>query len=433
MANNGKLALSRDSIAAFLGVLGEDDAFEVMTFNVQPTTLFNALTPASEESRLKASEFLDSQSARGGTVLKPALTTAFRYGQAERPLNVVILSDGMTEQQERAALLAAASGKPASARIFCIGVGNDVNRPLLEQLAEDAGGLAAFISQGDDFNRQAEAFRRKLTHPVASNLKVEFADAGVYDVEPKRLPNLYFGMPVRLYGRYRTDKPVSALVQMDIDGQAVSNTLELNWPKTDAANPEIERMWAWHRVQSLLKEADRNDARSQVSDEIVRLGEGYSIVTEYTSFIVLENDAEYKRWKIDRRNAVRTTRDRKAHQDLAARLEAMRDQAALALGPAAAGAPKTPDPSQGSAAALPPRPADMFGPDAGPVSSPIVQDPAAEPAVSRSRERSSDSGHRGFNINIGKGKGGGAIDPLSAVICLGVAALAASAGLFKKQ
>ena len=64
-------------------------------------------------------------------------------------------------------------------------------------------------------------------------------------------------------------------------------------------------MWAWHRVDRLLKEADAGGSRTSVIDEIVRLGEGYSIATEYTSFIVLENDAEFQRWKIDRKNALR--------------------------------------------------------------------------------------------------------------------------------
>jgi len=42
--------------------------------------LFNKLTPMTADAKAKASEFLDSQKARGGTVLKPALAAAFRYG-----------------------------------------------------------------------------------------------------------------------------------------------------------------------------------------------------------------------------------------------------------------------------------------------------------------------------------------------------------------
>ena len=130
---------------------------------MRPNTLFNESRPANEENLKQAVEFLESQRALGGTVLRPAIETAYRYQDPDRTLNVVILSDGITEQTEQSELVRLIEQRPAGARVFCIGVGNEVNRPLLEQMANEAGGLAAFISQGDDFERQAEAFRRKLT------------------------------------------------------------------------------------------------------------------------------------------------------------------------------------------------------------------------------------------------------------------------------
>jgi hypothetical protein len=70
-----------------------------------------------------------------------------------------------------------------------------------------------------------------------------------------------------------------------------------------------------------------------VIDDIVRLGEGYSIATEYTSFLVLENDAEFQRWKIARNNVLRTDRDRKAQEVVRSQLDAMRNKALADLGP----------------------------------------------------------------------------------------------------
>src|SRR5690606_34659127 len=81
------------------------------------------------------------------------------------------------------------------------------------------------------------------------------------------------------------------------------------------------------------READRQGSRSAVVDEIVRLGEAYSIVTEYTSFLVLENDAEYRRWKIDRRNLERLGRDRAQQRQVQAQLEALRERALAKVGP----------------------------------------------------------------------------------------------------
>jgi Ca-activated chloride channel family protein len=335
MGNDSKLALSRNSVEAFVEELGPEDRFEVMTFNVKADAGFGALRPASDENKKQALEYMGSQRARGGTVLSPAMSAAYNYADADRTLNVVILSDGMTEQTERSTLLQMIASRPRNARVFCIGVGNEVNRPMLEQMAEDSGGLAAFISRGDNFKRQAQAFRRKLMRPVAADLRIEFSGIRVYDMEPQTLPNLYHGAPVRLYGRYSGSGQADVTVKGNIQGQEFNQTLQLNFPGEDGDNPEIERMWAWKRVDQLLKIADRSGSRDSVIDEIVRLGEGFSIVTEYTSFLVLENDNEYQRWKIERTNLRRIQRDRDAQARAKARLDSIRDKAVSDIGPQA--------------------------------------------------------------------------------------------------
>ena len=333
MSNSGKLRLSRRSIGAFIDAIGPEDRFEVITFNVQPNTLFRQLSAVSDETKARAQDFLASREARGGTVLNPAIKLAYSYGDPDRPLNVVVLSDGMTQPKERSALHRLIRERPANARVFCVGVGNEVNRPLLRQVAEEAGGLASFISHGDNFERQAKAFRRKLTHPVARNVQIAIDGVSVYDVEPKILPNLYHGTPVRLYGRYRKGGTAKVVLSADVAGREVENKVEIEFPAIDASNPEIERMWAWRVVDRLMKEKNAGGASAPLVDEIVRLGELYSIVTEHTSFLVLENDAAYRRWQIERRNLRRLKRDRKARLELAAKLEAIRTKVATGLGP----------------------------------------------------------------------------------------------------
>ena len=333
MAQDGKLLLSKDSLGAFVSELGEKDRFEMMTFNVAPNLAFGQLQAPTPEIREKALQFLASQQARGGTVLNPAITTAYRYADADRPLNVIVLSDGLTEQQERRTLLELIRSRPRNARVFCIGVGNDVNRPLLEQLADDSGGLAAFLSREDNLMRQAKAFRRKLTRPAAADLKLDIAGLDVYDIEPKTLPNLYHGAPVRIYGRYKKGGKADVTIRGSLNGIEFKQTGALSFPDEDSSNPEIDRMWAWRRIDGLLKAADRDGNRAGVAPEIVRLGEGYSIVTEYTSFLVLENDAEYQRWKLARGNLTRVGRDRRAQELVRSQLESMRVKAMADLGP----------------------------------------------------------------------------------------------------
>ncbi len=333
MGDDRKLTMSKNSVESFIEGLDAKDRFEVMTFNIQPEVCFGSLKDGTAESIKQAVGFMAAKKAKGGTVLEPAMNVAYKYADPDRTLNVVILSDGMTEQRERRVLLQRIQARPRNSRVFCIGVGNEVNRSLLQQMAEDSGGLAAFVSRGSNYKRLADAFRRKLLHPAASDVKVTFDGARIYDVEPKILPNLYHGAPIRLYGRYKGDGDTKVSLNGDIRGVELTKSRTFTLPRDNDENPEIERMWAWQRIDGLQKAADRTGSRDSVVDQIVSLGEMYSIVTEYTSFLVLENDAEYKRWKIDRSNQRRVTRDRKAQKKLRDTLDEIRRMASSDLGP----------------------------------------------------------------------------------------------------
>jgi len=312
----------------------------------------------------------------------------------------VVLSDGLTEVQERRILLQLISQRPRNAKVFCIGVGNDVNKPLLEQLAQDAGGLAAFLSHGDNFTRQAQAFRRKLMRPVATELQLDFGSLKVRDLEPKTLPNLYHGAPIRVFGRYSGGGDAEVAVRGSLRGVEFKQSAKLDFPRSDPANPEIDRMWAWHRIDNLLKQADRNGSRNDVIPEVIKLGEGYSIVTEYTSFIVLENDAEFQRWRIARNNSLRNDRDRKAQELARNNLEKIRNKAIAGLGP---------QPEAQLASLQPMVPARAAAP-------PSAQAPASQPSASAPQPRSG----RSFDFGGGGGGGGGSgpVGPLFLALLL---------------
>ncbi|MFW2366894.1 MAG: VIT and vWA domain-containing protein, partial [Desulforhopalus sp.] len=408
MSNDGKLTASRSSIDSFITTLEDNDRFEVITFNRQIQTVFNTLTTAGDSARKKAISFLSTVDAKGGTFLQPALTAAYRYNDPDRTLNVVILSDGMTEQSERNLLMELIRSRPSNVRVFCIGVGNEINRPLLKQMAEDAGGLAAFISKGDNFARQAQAFRRKLTHPVAANLRLEVSGIDIYDIEPKKLPNLFHGMPIRIYGRYKNGGVGQVILSADIQGRPIQSTAELKFPDSDDSNPEIERMWAYHKMRNIQDNMVSASDQPKI-DEIVRLGEAFSITSEYTSFIVLENDSEYKRWNIERRNALRINRDRQSQQKIRNDLDKLRMKIAADIGPNTDSGGAAPINSQQMVQASKPL---------------VVQQQKAAPIAQKPRNPS-----RSFDM---PNFGGGALDPISATLAISMAG-AGIAGYRRKR
>lgn len=428
MANQEKLSQSRRTVEAFLDALGPQDRFEVLTFNTVPNLHFSKLETVSDQSIQSARDYLVSQKARGGTVLRPALQTAWKYRDSDRSLNVVLLSDGMTEQREQQELVQLIEEAPEGIRVFCVGIGNEVNRPLLKQLAENAGGLAAFVSQGDDFERQAESFRRRLTRPAATDVKIDIAGADVFDVTPAVLPNLFYGAPLRVFGRYRTPGRTAVTVKASVMGQPTSQTVDVVFPEKEDRNPEIERMWAYEQVQQKLAEVRRSGERPELAADIVALCEGYSIVSEYASFLVLENDAEYQRWSIARRNVTRVTRDDAARQQLERQLESLRNSSLAQTGPAGTAQPTSIEApaAQNSATNTP----TATAPQPGDLSWAAQPNPSGPPTESVGNPGSSSSPDvrvsfgNSDNGNLSNGRsssgGGGAIDPLSALAALGL-------------
>ena len=99
---------------------------------------------------------------------------------------------------------------------------------------------------------------------------------------------------VQLVGRYRKPGTVNVKLEGDILGAAFESSAELKFPRGDDSNPQIERMWANKQVDKLLRQArasGRTSPQSLEISKVVRLCDNFSIVSEYASFIVLENDA----------------------------------------------------------------------------------------------------------------------------------------------
>jgi Ca-activated chloride channel family protein len=250
--------------------------------------------------------------------------------------------------------------------------------------------------------------------PAVSNLQLTFSGVEVYDTEPATLPNLYHGVPLRIYGRYDQPGTTSVTIKGDVQGQPFEQSVEIELPATDDANPEIERMWAWKRVDQLWAAARERGETDSIVNDIVMLCEDFSIASEYASFIVLENDAEYQRWKIDRKNLSRLERDRMAQAQVREQLDALRNEALSKLGPAATSATTTPS-----------QPLEVVNRAQSPVSSTPPATPMPNAPASR-----------GFDLDLpaggGGGGGGGAIDPVSAAIGLGLAGAAALAARRRK-
>ena len=226
---------------------------------------------------------------------------------------VVLLSDGQaTDVDDHSAFMNALRRRKNEVRIFSFGIGNDVNRPLLDRLSVETGGLADYLSGQDEIERKVRLMGAKLASPAAENLSVRFDGVEVFDVAPSKIPNLYRGQQLVLLGRYHKSGDAKLTLAGQFLGQPTTLTATLDFPEKDLDNPEIQRMWAWRMVDEKLSQVREHGESAGPISEVVALGTKYSIVTPYTAFLVLENEAAYQRFSIERLNARRTENERAA-------------------------------------------------------------------------------------------------------------------------
>lgn len=322
MNDDSKLAQAKTSLLALLDHLPSSDRFNIIAFNTKPIALFDAPRKLEETTRQDARKFIETLRGHGRTNFRAALSAACLGTSGKLPESIILLTDGLAELDDLPALRQWISTRPSQTTISCIGVGTDADRELLTRAADSAGGSAAFISDSDP-RRCAEEILGHLVAPSVIDAKVSFSGVEVVDLETPGPFELFHGKPITIYGRYREAGSARCEIVGTAGSKPYRRTLSLSFPDFDDKAPEIEKMWAQRRVDRLLN-APKLDGST--IDQIVRLGEDYGIASSYTSYIVLENDAAYARWKIAQRDAFRVTRQREAEDAVESQLKSLRRQ-----------------------------------------------------------------------------------------------------------
>src|SRR5215208_6804570 len=92
--------------------------------------------------------------------------------------------------------------KHPNARVFAFGIGQGVNRYLLDKVAEAGRGEVEYVGLNDDGSAAARRFHERVRNPLLTDISVEWEDLPVADVYPKRIPDLFSATPIVITGRY---------------------------------------------------------------------------------------------------------------------------------------------------------------------------------------------------------------------------------------
>ena len=175
-------------------------------------------------------------------------------------------------------------------RIFCFGVGYDVNPRLLDRLSGGNSGTSEYVKPDEDIETHVGRFYSKMTSPVLADLRIELAGIDVNRTYPRDLPDLFEGGQIVWVGRYRQSGPTTLRITGKVGGERRSLEFSADLAASDRVGGYefVERIWATRRVGYLIDQIDLSGQNRELIDELVRLSTRYGILTPYTSFLADE-------------------------------------------------------------------------------------------------------------------------------------------------
>ncbi len=308
--NGKKIEQARKSLLFCLNSLRPSDRFDVITFNESADVLSTSLMEASEANVAKARHFVENIEAAGGTNIDEAMRAAMKLIQAEsgEARMVVFLTDGLPtvgetnintilqhvrEMNGAGSGVADQKGRHApGARIFCFGLGYDVNVPFLDRLANEESGDSDYVRPEEDVEAKVSSFFAKVSSPVLSDVRLAFDGGEVYDIYPKVIPDLFKGSQLVITGRFRGKNlgPVRLIGRSA--GAEQTFALAAQSGEAGGSNDYLPRLWAARKLGYLVDQVRLSEnpaGKQEILDEIIRLSREYGIITEYTSFLIDED------------------------------------------------------------------------------------------------------------------------------------------------
>jgi Ca-activated chloride channel family protein len=287
-----KLRQAKAAGRQLLNSLGRNDRFRLVAFSSDVRDFADGWSDATPDGLRRAEAWLDGLEATGGTNIGAALARGLETASPATRLGLLLfLTDGAPTVGERnAAKLAAYAAEHRGARrVFTFGVGGDVNATLLEQLALDGAGTAHFVRPQEDVERVVGVVARRITRPVATDLRVRAEGVTLLDVMPAGRIDLFAGQELTILARYRGS---AARATVTISGQGAGGpvrwTTAAAFPAQQTQDAFVGRLWATQRVGWLSAERRQRGASDELDGELKTLGERWGIPTPLSSYLVLE-------------------------------------------------------------------------------------------------------------------------------------------------
>jgi len=283
-----------------IDALGPQDTFNLITFSGDTSILWDSPRPNTPQNREEAQSFLASRQGRGGTEMMKAIDAALVKTKNPKPQDrpepirvVCFMTDGYVGNDME--IIDAVKKNAGTTRVFSFGIGNSVNRFLLDGMAAAGRGEVEYVTLESKAQEAAERFYQRIDAPVLTDVAIDWGATGVADVYPKQIPDLFSNKPIIVHGRFtgqNKDGPPPTLRGNTVAGKFERPIHFAPVEAAGAARDALASLWARAKVSDLmfrdLAAMQSGNFPEDLKKQITAVGTEFRLMTQFTSFVAVE-------------------------------------------------------------------------------------------------------------------------------------------------
>lgn len=271
--------------------MNANDTFQIIAFSNEARPLFAKPEKVSAEMKAKALKHINELQANGGTWMAPAVEQACKIPADEHRLRVVtFMTDGYVGNDFE--ILGMIKKLRDKSRWFSFGTGSSVNRMLIDGMAKEGGGEADYVLLNTSGNEVGKKFYDRISTPVLTDVELAWDGLSVKEVFPNELSDVWAERPLYIKGRYIKPGAGTVTISGYSGGKPYTEKLAVKFPENANGSESIASVWARAKVDRLMSEdyagAQTGAVNKELKDEIVKVALDHHIMTQYTSFVAVE-------------------------------------------------------------------------------------------------------------------------------------------------
>ena len=284
------LEQAKAALTVALDRLQPQDTFTLVKFDSDNEAYARRFLPASAGEIDAAKRWVAGLAAGSGTEILPALVSALDLsagGDARALKRVILITDGAVENEDE--VVSEVARHLGGTRLHIVGIGPAPNRWLMKELARAGRGSFESIGAIAEVQAKTVALLARTARAAITDVALEWDGARPLDVNPDPVPDLYAGQPLVVTAHF---DPKAPLPTLRVWGRAPGGPVTMDVDFVHASvNVGIATRWARARIAGLEQSRVHGADPAVVKADVVDLAKRFSLVTAYTSFVVVEDES----------------------------------------------------------------------------------------------------------------------------------------------